>query len=467
MIEAANNPLSSLASRYNLGESVEWRVLLRHFDLAADGFNFIVLLVPDADGAAICRQALADYLAQSGKTILDIPLETPDDLKPLAGKLLDLKLPEGTGAVWVAASAHQSMSEEEKWKAAWREGVARLNQFRNPLRRSLNATLIFAGAPWLQVELRQMAPDLWSVRTLVVNILPLPVTDPGFQQLEPGDHGVSLDPEFAWREAEKLRGQPGKQLALAKMLYRAGDGFNKSSKFQQAVIALQESLEIFRQSRLRQEEAAALHLLGIAKLHLGDLGGAAESFESALAISRALGDRLSEAGALANLGNTHSQFGGGGLRKALEYHEQHLLIAREMNDRRGECAAMSNLGTAYFKLGEMRKALEFYQQCLFIARELGDRFSESATLGNLGNAYAALGEARRAIEYAEQALAISRELGDRRSEAIGMWNLALALDQLRERRRAVEYAEAALKIFEEIKSPAAAKVQERLAKWRR
>jgi hypothetical protein len=426
MTKAVHNPASTLASRYNLRESAEWQNLLRHFELTGDGFEFVVLLVPEIDGVEICRQALERYLAESGKTLWRIPLEETDDLKLLAGKLLDLKLPESAGAVWVSATAHQTLSEEGRWKAAWREGVAQINQYRNPLRNRIGTALIFAGAPWLQEIIRGMAPDLWSVRTLVVNIQPQPVAELplSLSERELFDSGSSPDPELALREAEKLRGQPGKELALARMLHRAGEGLMGHDQWRQAASLFEQSLELKRRFHDSPESTGAtLNTLGAANFVLGKVKEAISYFEQSLSIARQIGDHLSEGQALGNLGIAYRNLGEP--LTAIGLYGQSLRLHREIGDRRGESADLSNLGIAYKDLGELHKAIEFYERALTISREIGDRRGEGADLGNLGIAYKDLGELRKAIEFHEQHLVIARQISDRRGEGNALGNLGI------------------------------------------
>jgi len=86
-------------------------------------------------------------------------------------------------------------------------------------------------------------------------------------------------------------------------------------------------------------------------------------------------------------------------------------------------------------------------------------------LGNLGLAYSDLGEPRKAIEFYEQALAIAREIGDRRGEGNRLFNTSLSLRVLGQNEEAVSLARSALAIFEQIESPSAAAVRQKLAEW--
>lgn len=467
MTEAGNNRVSTIADRYNLAESAEWRKLLDHFELTAGGFAFIVLLVPDIDGAELCRNELEQYLAGKGKTVLRIPLEQPDDLKLLAGKLLEMKLPETTEAVWVSATSYHRLSEEEHWKAAWREGVAQLNQYRNPLRERLSATLIFTGAPWLQEVIREMAPDLWSVRTLVVNIQSQSATGDyaNLQQKDLWQLRSTLDPDLALREAEKLRNHPGEELALAGLLQRAGEGLMERRQWREAADNLKQALDL--ETRFNGEpesKARTLNHLGAASFDLGKLGEAIGYFEQALGIARQISNQIRERSALANLGLVYARWGEP--RKAIEFLEQALIVNREIEDRAAESRLLNDLGFCYRMLSEPRKAIGFCEQALSLSRRIGDRTGEADALGNIGIAYAELGELQKALEFYHQALSIHRQVGDRRGESNGLWNLALAFDQLGEREKAIASAEASLQVGDEIENVQAERVRQQLAKWR-
>jgi tetratricopeptide (TPR) repeat protein len=189
-----------------------------------------------------------------------------------------------------------------------------------------------------------------------------------------------------------------------------------------------------------------------------------EWLKSALIAARQLKQQGDEGAHLGNLGLAYAALGE--TRRAIEFYEQQLVIVREIGDRRGEGNALGNLGLAYAVLGETRRAIEYHEQYRAIAREIGDRRGEGNALGNLGIAYATLGETRRAIEFYEQQLVIAREIGDRRGEGNALSNMSLALDTLGEREQAILNAEAALKIFEQIESPYAERVRNRLAAWR-
>ena len=421
--------LEKVASRYELSGQAEWQKLLRLFQLS-EGFSLLVLLVLDVDGAALCQRELEQQLKKEGKQLFAIEIPTPEALRLLPSSLLETDPPANAGCVWIATVEPDYGKDYPAWRDAAQFTFARLNAHRNSIRRHFNLPLVFVGAPWLQEVMREIAPDLWSVRTLVFRIEPPPQSTAEQLVSEPAkfdlDHDKSgADPIFALKEAEKLRGEPGKELSLARLLYRAGEGFASRHEWPSARKAYAEALE------LNQRAEAAPDVL------IANLDG--------LAIACTVT---------------------GHYRDSISYLERELNIAREIGDQRHQGKALGNLGVAYYSLGDPRKASEFFAQQLVITREIRDRRGEGNALGNLGNAYYSLGEPQKAIEFYEQLLNIAREIGDRRGEGNALFNSAIALDKLGDRPQAIARAEASLQILKEIESPMAAKVEAQLAAWK-
>jgi len=228
----------ALAARYNLPAQPEWQQFLNHFDLS-ENFALVVLLVADADGADLCRVELEKQLQQEGKKLVSVDISSPDDLRNLPSRLLAMQLSTDVGGLWIAAVEPDYSQNFLAWKEAWQFALARLNPRRNEIRRQFNCSLIFVGAPWLQETMREIAPDIWSVRTLVARIDPQAISETKSsasekQSFDAGETKAGGDPLFALQEANKLRGVPGKELALARLLHRAGKGFEARSDFRSA-----------------------------------------------------------------------------------------------------------------------------------------------------------------------------------------------------------------------------------------
>ncbi|XP_016419793.1 G-protein-signaling modulator 2-like [Sinocyclocheilus rhinocerous] len=196
--------------------------------------------------------------------------------------------------------------------------------------------------------------------------------------------------------------------------------------------------------------------LGNAYFHLHDYSKALDFHHHDLTLTRTTGDRLGEAKASGNLGNTLKVLGR--FDEAVVCCQRHLDIARELGDKVGQARALYNFGNVYHAKGKsicwsgaepgdfpeevmtaLRKAAEYYEANLCIVKELGDRAAQGRTYGNLGNTYYLLGNFRDAVASHEQRLLIAKEFGDRSAERRAYCNLGNACIFLGEFERAAEH----------------------------
>ncbi len=73
---------------------------------------------------------------------------------------------------------------------------------------------------------------------------------------------------------------------------------------------------------------------------------------------------------LSKLGVVHQE--AGDFSKAVEYFESALLLSRGMGDKKAEATILSNLGSVYEILGDLVRATELYEQSLVISKEIDD-----------------------------------------------------------------------------------------------
>ena len=288
----------TIERRYGAEAAAEWRVLLNQFALG-DGFALLVLSVPGPDGAALCADELDAFLGAQGRHLAYVASRTTEELRQLTPRLLSLPKDAATGAVWVMAVIPDALAERPAWEAAWRVALSSLNQQRNPLRREVDVPLIVVGAPWLVPLMRESAPDLWSVRSMVVRIEPARgpgLALPGLIESEPvllggrDDRGAQTapDPALAMREAARLRGVPGREQALADLLARAGDGFAARGALHAAEDAWREAAELGGRSGSPATAAAAWHALAVVRHELGEREAALAAAREAADLYRAL-----------------------------------------------------------------------------------------------------------------------------------------------------------------------------------
>lgn len=146
----------------------------------------------------------------------------------------------------------------------------------------------------------------------------------------------------------------------------------------------------------RDELATAYAWIGISRFRLGQMHEAETKAERALALSRAIGNRVIQARALNLLGWV--QTGTGRFAEGQAVMQDALAIYRTLGDRRHMASMLNNLGASAHFRGEYRTALPFYQEGIVIAQEVGDRDTEVVLRSNLGGVLVALGHATTAEE---------------------------------------------------------------------
>ncbi|MEA5573489.1 CHAT domain-containing tetratricopeptide repeat protein [Calothrix sp. UHCC 0171] len=201
----------------------------------------------------------------------------------------------------------------------------------------------------------------------------------------------------------------------------------------------------------RLTQAKSLVNLGNAHLFTGNVKQAIANYQQALAIAKAINERDLEGRVLTGLGSAYNSLGD--YDKAIEYHQQVLIIARQINNPQSEVWALGNLGTVYNNQGKYDQAIDYYQKVLTIARQIKDQQSEFQVLGNLGVAYNAQGHYAKAMDYYQQSLIIARQLKNFQGEAQALNGFGQVYNDQGNYPKAIEYNEQSLAIAQQIKNP--------------
>ncbi|KAF5912941.1 hypothetical protein HPG69_010707 [Diceros bicornis minor] len=196
--------------------------------------------------------------------------------------------------------------------------------------------------------------------------------------------------------------------------------------------------------------------LGNAYFYLKEYARALDYHRHDLLLARTIGDRMGEAKASGNLGNTLKVLGR--FDEAVVCCQRHLDIAQEQGDKVGEARALYNIGNVYHAKGKqlswnaaqdpghlppdareaLRRASEFYdgrvaaqtdsvpRRNLSLVKELGDRAAQGRAYGNLGNTHYLLGSFVEATTFHKERLAIAKEFGDKAAERRAYSNLGNA-----------------------------------------
>ena len=162
-----------------------------------------------------------------GVTFHPLQFGNTRELERILERLLDLgPTPDGRRAIFVGPTGL-----EDELRAAWARALVLLNEQRNRIVHARPDALLLAGPAWLPVLAHDLAPDLWSIRSLVVLFPDLP---PGVRagwatssfpqrdsyvmahELADGEYYASL------ADALKDNRRPPEQRVRANLLLKAG-----------------------------------------------------------------------------------------------------------------------------------------------------------------------------------------------------------------------------------------------------
>jgi tetratricopeptide (TPR) repeat protein len=479
----ADTPAEQFVQFYGRAAWQDWQRLLAHFELG-EGFAFLVLLLPGAVGAEICHRNLQAFLASQGKRLAEVSGEWPDDVRRLPERLLVVPPASDLGGLWIGTVIPESDPEIQRWQQAWRTGLAALNEQRNPLKARFACPLVLVGAPWLQLLLRESAPDLWSIRTGVVSVTPAPeppteraggIIDVEARSQVTGE--AAVDPDYTLEQAERLRGKPNLEVDRARLLLRAGAGFYGRNRSDSAENCFREAAAIFSTTakdnrNLQSNWAGALNSLAVVLSDLGQREEALTKAEEAERISSQLARARPDsflpdlAGTLNNLANRLGALGRreDALAKAEEAERIYAQLAEGQPDAFLPDLAMSlnnlanrlsDLGRREDALAKAEKAVRIYAQ---LAKARPDAFlpNLAASMNNLAAILSDLGRREEALAKAEESVRIYAQLARARSDAF-LPNLALSLNtqanilsDLGRPEEAVAKVQEALRIYEQL-----------------
>jgi tetratricopeptide (TPR) repeat protein len=463
----------------------DWLRLQAHFDLG-DGFAFLILLLPGSVGADICRRQLKHHLEAKGRQLVELPCEWPEDARRLPERLFAVEPADSLGGIWLGTVIPESDPEIENWRGAWRQGLASLNQQRNPLRERFGCPLVLVGAPWLQILLRETAPDLWSVRTGVVSVTPSsepkPTTTREFGQIEtealPVMSGeAASDPDYVLEQAERLRDRPGLETARAQLLLRAGNGFYEHARFLSAEQSFREASDLFATSAANNSEiqsawAITLNNLANTLSALGRREEALVKVQEAVRIYAQLAKVKPDAFlpnlamSLNNLANSLSDLGR--REESLAEAQEAVRVYAQLTKVRPEAflpdlaMSLNTLSNSLSDLGRHEEALAKAQESTQIREQLAQATPDAflpkfaRSLNNLANRLSDLGRHEESLAKAQEVARIYAQLAQAKPDAFrpnlagSLNNLAAMLNALGRREESRVKAQEAVRIYAQL-----------------
>ena len=140
----------------------EWARLRVQLDFAA-GFWLGFVFLRSAASAQFLEKRTERFLHEHTRSLRIIEVARPSDFSDV---ITDLMAAESidSGCIWVRSVN----MDNDTWHSATWDFFSRLNERRDALRRRIDGGLVFALHPTMKALVREAAPDLWSIRSLVL-----------------------------------------------------------------------------------------------------------------------------------------------------------------------------------------------------------------------------------------------------------------------------------------------------------
>jgi tetratricopeptide (TPR) repeat protein/transcriptional regulator with XRE-family HTH domain len=260
----------------------------------------------------------------------------------------------------------------------------------------------------------------------------------------------------AWLEAERpnltaaaehaaSHGRPSHAIDVAAAI----SGFLSARGYHDQSAALhQGALAAAREAGDRLGEAGALAELGVLQLDTGDYRTAAASLTRAARMFDDLDDASGQAHALNQLAFLHVVTGD--YQSATAIQEQARSRASDASARASEAIALTTLGLVQQLTGDHRAAAASLEQALALSIEDGSILGQAYALNSLGVVQQETGEYEAATASQQRALALFRELGDVQGRAASLNDLGLVQQETGEVRAAEASHLQALELFREL-----------------
>jgi non-specific serine/threonine protein kinase len=195
----------------------------------------------------------------------------------------------------------------------------------------------------------------------------------------------------------------------ARACYAAGVLASIQVDTAQAVLRLEQSIELHHQAGDLVGAVRALNTRGGVSYDVGHLAFAAALWEQTLAQALAAGDLGEASHALGNLGEAH--FHMGDVEGAAKRHTEARAMARQVGRTDVEAMQLGNLGNVARARGELSLARTLQSQALVLKRDLGARRQVAITLADFASIAGLAGRGARAARLVGAALALRERIG--------------------------------------------------------
>jgi tetratricopeptide (TPR) repeat protein len=176
-----------------------WQALSRHLALSS-GPDVLFLITPDATAASYCRTYLEEAHPSEKGPLIHLEPDVANDPALIVTSLESVIAGSQHGLIWIQLPLDVPHEALRLAAAAWDCAFAALNPHRNHLLQALSRPLIFAGPPWMFQSFRSHAPDWFSIRSgvfdLVEDIARSSARSPQDNSWDPKSPSLATEPSF-------------------------------------------------------------------------------------------------------------------------------------------------------------------------------------------------------------------------------------------------------------------------------
>lgn len=207
-----------------------------------------------------------------------------------------------------------------------------------------------------------------------------------------------------------------------------GDLQVKQGNYRAALESAQKSEERARLAgtSAQADLANALFQQSWARMKMGEMDAAFSLARQTFSLSFTLNSQTMMAKSKKLLG-TILTTQGHRFEEAAEYFEEALALYRALEDQSGVALLLNNLGVLAFKRGDYATSVARYREALPIAHQIGSRDIETLVRDNLGEAYVGLGEYEAAETELSHVIEVAEAAGRAEFSSVAYSYLARAL----------------------------------------
>ena len=387
--------------------SDSWYQLQQHAEWSDPPWVAFVFTSSTATARSL-QDEMAAWLTTRDQTQRVLRPRTPQELREALPWLL-AESPSATGCVWIEA-VHMDVptppgSPPGPWTEAWDSLMLRANTRREQILKRLLGGLVFVGVPERKPRIREAAPDLWSIRTLVLQPEPIVMAGPALSPPRPAHDRRDKE------GTDMARAALARASAIAERARQDGSGAMEDSVRRTRIHANLKAIEaLLQQGWISEAAPLAEDLLVLTVAHDAEKPGGkrsvwlASAWEYQSTVLRDQGDLLAADAAL---------------RKALALRETLVDVPPPTRSQRQSDLARtwSLIGGLALAHGNLDDALPALQKSRDLRRELVEWSDDPESVSELamsqsflGDLHLSRGELNAARQCFEDALEIRRDL---------------------------------------------------------